>query len=344
MRRFQSLWVVVCTLSLFACQVPVIEVLPGESPSTFIPAEVSSLTETVTTVENSLLPTDINFPTISPQTEPIGNFQFSPYDCEQSACILRTPALFRRPIDLAFNDKIDATYPFGSNGGGMYEVHHGVEFVNPSGTEVVAVGDGIVLVAGKDLKTRFADWLNFYGNLVIIEHSPTELNQPVYSLYGHLSEIKVQKGQAIKAGDVLGLVGATGYAIGSHLHFEIRLGENAYVQTVNPVLWLESQVTDLDGTKGNLAGMVVDRWGDRVLDREITIDALQKDGSGRLRRFFINTYIDKSLSEVSPYGENFVLADLPAGDYKLSLYNGKMVEVTVSILPGKTTFIILRVP
>ena len=344
MRRFQNLWVVLCLVSLFACQVPVLEVPPAESKSTSFPAEVSSLTETLIAAESTPIPVDDIYPISLSPTEPLDALQFSPYDCELSACILTQPVLYRRPILKPFIDKIDATYPFGSNGGGMYEVHHGVEFVNASGTEVIAVGDGTVIVAGKDVKTRFADWLNFYGNLVIIEHSPTGISQPVYSLYGHLSEIDVLVGQEVKAGDVIGKVGATGYAIGSHLHFEMRLNENTYSQTVNPVLWLEPQVTDLDGIKGNLAGVVVDRWGDRLPDREITFQALHKDGSGRLRRFFVNTYADQALSEVSPYGENFVLADLPAGDYKLSIYNGKLIEVTISVLPGKTTFITLRVP
>jgi len=65
--------------------------------------------------------------------------------------------------------------------------------------------------------------------------------QPVYVLYGHLSEVLVAVGQHLEPGEVLGLVGMTGVAIGNHLHLEVRLGRNDYEHTLNPLLWLRPE-------------------------------------------------------------------------------------------------------
>ena len=280
----------------------------------------------------------------TPEVEITSSIQFNAFACEDEACILDQPVLLKRPIAPGLTNWIDATYPFGDTSDGKYSVHHGVEFNNPSGTEVLATGDGVVRVAGDDLKTSYADSLDFYGNLVIIEHHPSEIPEPIYSVYGHLSKIFVTVGQVVEEGELIGLVGATGYAIGSHLHFEVRFGSDQYNHTVNPVLWLVPRASDTDGLLGNLSGQLIDRWGEVVSEKQITIDALQKDGAGRMRRFFINTYADADLTRVSPYHENFSLADLPAGNYRISVVNGKVFETTVTIMPGQTTYITLRVP
>ena len=280
----------------------------------------------------------------TPEFDITSSIQFNAFACEDEACILEQPFLLKRPIAPRLTNWIDATYPFGDTSDGKYAVHHGVEFNNPSGTEVLAAGDGVVRVAGDDLKTSYANSLDFYGNLVIIEHHHKVISEPIYSVYGHLSEINVSVGQEVHQGQLIGLVGATGYAIGSHLHFEVRFGKDQYNQTVNPVLWLAPRVSDTDGILGNLTGQMIDRWGEPINAKQITVEALQKDGLGRMRRFFINTYAEDDLSRVSPYHENFSLADLPAGNYRISVVNGKLFETIVTIMPGQTTYITLRVP
>lgn len=93
-------------------------------------------------------------------------------------------------------------------------IHAGVDFGVPTGTEVFASATGRVVLARNRLITGYS---------VILEHLPG-----IYSLYYHLSVIKVSEGSIVEAGTLLGLSGATGLATGPHLHWEIRVsGENA---------------------------------------------------------------------------------------------------------------------
>jgi len=133
---------------------------------------------------------------------------------------------FRRPISSDNVNYADRTYPYGGTSGGKLQVHHGVDFENPTGTLILAAGDGVVFYAGDDLTTVFGASPNYYGNLVVIQHNfNSPEGQPVFTLYGHMKETRVQTGQAVKTGDVIGIVGSTGIAQGPHLHFEVRIGD-----------------------------------------------------------------------------------------------------------------------
>lgn len=87
--------------------------------------------------------------------------------------------------------------------------HQGVDYGAPVGTPVLSVADGVVDFAGQQ---------RGYGNVVEIRHSGNRS-----TLYAHLSVIGVEKDQKVAKGDVLGAVGATGWATGPHLHFEFRV-------------------------------------------------------------------------------------------------------------------------
>lgn len=89
--------------------------------------------------------------------------------------------------------------------------HAGMDFTAPVGTDVYASGDG---------RVEYADYgTNGYGIHVVIDHG-----FGYKTLYGHLSALKVRTGQAVKRGDLIGLVGNTGLSSGPHLHYEVHKG------------------------------------------------------------------------------------------------------------------------
>ena len=105
---------------------------------------------------------------------------------------------------------------------GTPAMHSGMDFRAPTGAEVLAAADGIVVAAG---------WNGGYGRMVEIRHA-----DGFTSRYAHMSKILVTKGQEIAAGDVLGKVGSSGRSTGPHLHYEVhRHGE-----AINPVRFLKA--------------------------------------------------------------------------------------------------------
>jgi len=95
--------------------------------------------------------------------------------------------------------------------------HSGTDFVAKRGAPVYAPADGVVRYA----RSQFG-----FGLYVEIKHGlgfyPRKKKPVRYSTrYGHLSQIKVKKGQHVKRGDLLGLVGSTGRSTGPHLHYEV---------------------------------------------------------------------------------------------------------------------------
>jgi murein DD-endopeptidase MepM/ murein hydrolase activator NlpD len=90
---------------------------------------------------------------------------------------------------------------------GQRKMHWGVDLAAQPGRAVGAAGPGYVVQAG---------WMSGYGWLVEVRH-PGDLT----SRYSHLSRILCHPGDAVEAGQLLGLVGQTGKATGPHLHFEV---------------------------------------------------------------------------------------------------------------------------
>jgi len=111
--------------------------------------------------------------------------------------------------------------PFSYNYKGDH--HNGVDFGAPAGAEVISSEKGRVIAIG-DQDIYPACRGGAYGKYIVIEH-----DNNLTTLYAHLSRQVVQKGDAVKRGQLIGYIGRTGYATGPHLHFTVYAGPTFYM-------------------------------------------------------------------------------------------------------------------
>lgn len=253
-------------------------------------------------------------------------------------CIVEGHLILSRPVAPPGNDAVESTYRYGSTQNGLREPHHGVEFANPFGTPVLAAADGEVVFAGSDDKAGLSPWPDFYGNAVVIKHSFA--GRDLFTLYAHLSKIDVVSGDLVARGTRIGDVGATGAAIGSHLHFEVRADNNDYGSTRNPELWLIP-----GGMTGTLAVRVVNAKG-TLLPVALNIQTISPDGAlksvAQPEAYDFSEKVPVSSDDV--FKENFALGGLPAGNYRLSfVFLGELHQRLIKIEPGLLTLVEIAV-
>lgn len=300
---------------------------PTQPPTlTFTPT--ITLTPSITNTMRPIASATLTDPANDPNNTPVPTWTAPAPD---PATQLADHYRLRRPIANEGVNWIDRTYPYGGTAGGRLQVHHGVEFINPRGTPILAAGDGVVFYAGDDVSTVFGAHATYYGNLVVIQHnfnSPEGL--PVYTLYGHMSRVEVQTGQTVQVGLPIGQVGDSGIAYGPHLHFEVRVGDPySFGATRNPELWIYPYQTF-----GTLAGQVTDANG--AVLRDVTLQVKSTDISR-----YAFSYADDSVNGDPTFGENFTLGDLPANYYEVSVNeNGRVrFQQLVYVYPNRTTWI-----
>jgi murein DD-endopeptidase MepM/ murein hydrolase activator NlpD len=108
----------------------------------------------------------------------------------------------------------------------IIKFHAGMDFTAPTGSEIYVTGNGTV--------ESVISAARGYGKHIIINHG-----FGYKSLYAHLNDFNVRKGQKVERGDVIGYVGDTGTSLAPHLHYEITLNEknidpvNYYVNDLN---------------------------------------------------------------------------------------------------------------
>ncbi|MBL8057023.1 MAG: M23 family metallopeptidase [Anaerolineales bacterium] len=304
---------------------------PSLAASPTPPAAATAAPTAVPTEAATATPAPTVTPAISPTPSP------TPYPTLDLARFPRPPAAlggephfyFGRPIGEGGNVFVASNYRYGSTLGNQLETHHGVEFANSQGVPVVAVGNGVVYYAGTDLERQFGPQLDFYGNLVVLQLSEPWLGRPVFALYGHLETVTVQPGQAVAAGEQLGTVGATGVALGPHLHLEVRLDNpDSYWATRNPELWLAP-----GAGRGTLAVRVANAAGQYLPGMRVSI--LCSDGAAR----FLDTYWDPGVNPDDGYGENAAFTDVPAGFCELTtLYQGEPLSTHLEVRAGAINF------
>jgi murein DD-endopeptidase MepM/ murein hydrolase activator NlpD len=95
---------------------------------------------------------------------------------------------------------------------GYTSQHMGVDFGAPTGSPIMAAGDGVV---------ERADWFGGYGNYVRIKH-----NSEISTAYGHMVRFAagIRPGARVRQSQIIGYVGSTGMSTGPHLHFEVHVG------------------------------------------------------------------------------------------------------------------------
>lgn len=245
---------------------------------------------------------------------------------------LQRPLLVR-PVAGAAPDRF---YPYGATGQGRYQVHHGVEFVCPLGTPVLAAAEGTVVVAGSDTDQVWGRHLGYYGQLIVIRLAQRDGPAPIYVLYGHLSQIDVRLGQYVRQGEEIGRVGSSGIALGPHLHFEVRLGANTFAHTRNPELWLEP----LAG-HGTIIGRILDAQGRLVSQALVTF--YPANAPNRYWREAWTYASGAQLNSDPEWQENMVMGDVPAGEYLVYVrVAGRLYARRVWVEEGQVTQISIR--
>jgi hypothetical protein len=320
----------------YAIFLSIIFLLTACTPSpTPLPATATAMpiTPTQTEIPATLMPTMEPSPTATniPTATPI------PCDAYESFCIEDAHFWLARPISRADNNEIERGYRYGSTINGKRDPHHGVEFINAFGVPILAAANGRVIYAAEDKPAIYSPWERFYGNLIVIEHDLPELDAPLYTLYAHLSEINVAEGEVVEAGQPVGNVGMSGRAIGSHLHFEVRVRGDGYSDTRNPELWLQA----LDVMHGGIVVRIENQTG-KLIRVPLVIDKVggAEDALERVAS------LDAYAPETHPVGvddnwaETHAIGDIPAGEYRVSFsYAGQYWERFVNVHPDKVTTI-----
>ena len=256
-----------------------------------------------------------------------------------------------RPFNGAEQHPLEHTFLYGILGAGRCGLHTGVDIRSAFGTPVLAAAAGEVVYAGDDSTQLFGPSLRYYGKLVLLRleqgynkqndtggEAPDCETLPVYVLYGHLDQLSVRAGQLVRTGDVVGKVGMTGIAVGPHLHFEVRVGDPGFGATRNPSLWLRP-VTG----QGAIAGRLVDADGNSIADEPVLV---YRGKRGNQLWRVLRSYPDDALINASSlWRENFVLTDVPPGEYVLVAGSaGKYARQSLVVQPDHMSFGELVVP
>jgi murein DD-endopeptidase MepM/ murein hydrolase activator NlpD len=132
----------------------------------------------------------------------------------------------RLPLSRPLSTEHDITSSFGTRIDPFtrgFAMHSGIDFRAPTGTPVRATAPGKVIEAGSN---------GGYGRMIEIDHG-----HGISTRYAHLSSIAVNEGDTIRRGQIIGAVGSTGRSTGPHLHYEIRIDEDAS----DPMRFLRAQ-------------------------------------------------------------------------------------------------------
>ncbi len=358
MKPILVLWLMASwVLLLSACQPAVKEIVatetptervirviepPGETSVVLLPkitsSPASSFTPPPTSTLTGITPTPVPTATLADSLPVIFPTQGA---MPESAW---RPPLYPTPWALSPYDHFYFTRPLAANvvtwpiadyryGGIFFRpevVHSGIDLPADPGTPVQASGSGTVVWAGWGLFNNAPNYKDDpYGIAVAIRHDFGYKGQPLYTIYAHLSEVEVVLGQWLKSGDTLGKVGRTGFTTGPHLHFEVRIGANDFFSTRNPELWLVPP----EGW-GVLAARIMDTY-----QRPLHSFAILVRSEATQRAWIVKSYGETGTNSDPYYNENWMLSDLPAGNYMVNVpFAGLNRKLEIKISPGQVTY------
>ena len=133
-----------------------------------------------------------------------------------------------------------------------------------------------------------------YGIAVAIKHDFGHQGRSLYTIYGHMDQTYVYRGQRVEGGDEIGIVGETGKVSGPHLHFEVRVGDNLFSASRNPELWISPPQG-----QGVLVGQVLEPDGDKLMRAPVKLRSLEGKGN-----YDVITYAGGSVNSDEYYHEN----------------------------------------
>lgn len=296
---------------------------PTPTPALAAASEVPAILPTAT-------PLRYSFPTAA--AGPVSAWRPPPFTAPL-ALRPRDHFYFQRPIPSGDVNWAHPLYRYGNTFFGLERPHSGVDLGAERGTPVLAAAAGEVVWVGYGFYRGLRDPNDPYGLAISIRHDFGYKDQELYTVYAHLRRAFVWVGQRVSAGEAIGTVGETGHASGPHLHFEVRLGRNRFYTTRNPELWMVPP----EGW-GVLVGRVVDAAGVPLADHEIVVLSLETG-----RRWQVWTYAATSIQSDDELRENFVISDLPAGPYQVSVEVNRRLYVTeLYVYPGQTNYLIFR--
>ncbi len=96
----------------------------------------------------------------------------------------------------------------------LTHIHKGIDISNNIGTPIRATANGTVIAIGSS---------GGFGKRIMIYHGTDENGTTYVTIYAHLSRLNVKAGEKVDQGDLIGLMGNTGFSTGSHLHYEVRV-------------------------------------------------------------------------------------------------------------------------
>lgn len=181
--------------------------------------------------------------------------------------------------------------------------HSGIDIANVVGTPIYAFSDGEVTTTDTSLTSG-------YGNLIEIKH-----NDVISTRYAHLSKINVVQGQNVKKGELIGLMGSTGYSTGSHLHFEIR----KYGEAIDPEIYIQNILNSVGSQE--LPKEVL-RWEEKITEE--------------LKKYNLETYKDTALIIImlESGGRSEELPDIMQSSESIGLSPNEITSPDTSIRYG----------